>query len=263
MNPFALPLVVVNALGQGPGFWDRLVDRLAPRPVLVQTMSGYGSDAGVTGLDDHVAELAEIVNVNRTPLHLLGWCTGAKVVMRHAARAPGGVRSVTLLSPSLRHPGRAPELDTDYERELDALCRMVVARPATADRVRRLLTRVAFDRGGAEPLTASALDEERKRPFATAESVTVYARQLIEFWSQDPAEDARRVSAPVLVISGADDAVVSGGAQRPVLDLVTGVEHHEISGGGHYLMHDQAALVAELLEGFLRRSESRQRSGVA
>jgi pimeloyl-ACP methyl ester carboxylesterase len=66
----------------------------------------------------------------------------------------------------------------------------------------------------------------------------------------------------VLAITGTGDTVVSGDAQRPVLDLVTGVEHREIA-GGHYLMHDRADLVAGLVEGFLRRQESRPRSPVA
>jgi len=257
------PLVVVNALGQGPGYWTRLAGLLAPRRVLVCASRPRGPDGSVCGIDQHVADLDELLfSQGLREVHLLGWCTGAKVVLAHAARRPGGIRSLTLLSPSTRHPGRPAGLDTDYERELEALCRMVERRPAAAERIRTMLAKVAFGAGpDQEPLAAPHpdLDEERRCPFASAEAMTTYARQLLDFWSHDPTGDARAVRAvPTLLIAGAADPIVSSAAQLPVLELLDSLTRHEVPEGNHYLMHDRAELVAGLVDAFLRRVPARE-----
>lgn len=257
------PLVVVNALAQGHGYWARLAGLLSPRRVLVCASRPRGPDGSVCGIDQHVADLDELLSAQALrEVHLLGWCTGAKVVLAHAARRPGQVLSLTLVSPSTRHPGRPAGLDTDYERELDELCRMLERRPAAAGRIATMLGKVAFGTGpNQDPLAAPHpdLDEERRRPFASAEAMTTYARQLLDFWSHDPTDDVRAVrTVPTLLIGGTADPIVSSAAQLPVLASLDGLTRHEVPAGNHYLMHDRAELVAGIVDAFLRGVPARE-----
>jgi pimeloyl-ACP methyl ester carboxylesterase len=250
------PLVVVNALGQGPGYWLPLAWELAPRRVVVWTPGEPLPRHGSTAAAPTATQVAWLHGVLRElgvdHHHLLGWCTGAAVATAAALRRPAAPRalSLTVVAGSFRRPGRPPELDTAFETQLADLVALTAARPGVADRVRRAF---AAQLGGASAGPALTrphpeLDADRSRPFADADALRDYAARLATFWAGDGLTGtAEAVEVPVLhVLSGADE-VVSVAAQREGARHYPGARSLEVAGGTHYLMHDHAPLLAELL----------------
>jgi pimeloyl-ACP methyl ester carboxylesterase len=116
-----LPVVVVNALGQDLRPWARLVAALAPRRVLTWRLRGLPPDPPVR-FDTHIDDLSAVLDAERVDAcHLVSWCTGFRTAVGYQRRQPARVRSVVALSPSFKHRGRAAELDTGYERDLETL----------------------------------------------------------------------------------------------------------------------------------------------
>ncbi|GAB3655016.1 hypothetical protein GCM10027589_14040 [Actinocorallia lasiicapitis] len=260
----AEPLVVVNALGQGGEYWTRLLARLGEgRPALLYSPAADGPDGGVATFEDHLVGLDDFVVAHGGgPVHLVGWCTGAKTVLAYRSRHPGRVRSVTLLNPAFRHPGRAVELDSDYERRLDDVARLLGDRPRYAGRMARVLSAGLFaearpsdEQGAARVLVAAAhpeLDDARSRPFADEGALLAYTAQLREFWSRDVRADAAGVTVPLLVIAGTLDEIVTLEGIRAAVGALPRARLVELEFATHYAMFDRAQEVAELIDDLVR-----------
>ena len=258
-------LVVLNALGQGPGFWYRLVDRLADRyRVVLWEPRGTDSPVSVV-LGDQVNDLAEVLRHEGVEeCDLLGWCTGPKVAVEFARRRPGAVRSMVLLNGSFRATGRVGDPDTPYERNLEALCRMVGGQPQLARSMLRMFgMREEFD-PSADPhelaaqvlgLPNTTLAEELRHPFRSPETLVNYARQLLDFWAHDSLADAESIRTPMLFVGSELDTVASPERFELSAAAFPNARYVRIDGATHYVMHDRPDLVATIVDGFLRGHE--------
>ena len=242
------PVVIVNALGQGPGYWWPLVAELAGRHRLLLCQQPPDG-----GLADHEAALRGfLADQGIQRCHLLAWCTGAKLATRFARDDPDRVLSLTVLAADFKHDGRAPALDAPYERNLDIVCRKLVARPAMAD---QLVTLFAGDAVPApdDPLAQPhpELVDEIRLPLRSGPAFAGYAAQLVEFWSHDELPFAHEVRCPVLSLIGDRDEIVAPAAAAAAAARFPGAVHAEVIGGTHYLMYERPGLVADVLTDFL------------
>ncbi|SDD61587.1 alpha/beta fold hydrolase [Actinokineospora iranica] len=257
-------LVILNALGQGTGFWYRLVDRLADRyRVILWEPRGTDSPVSVL-LPDQVNDLVEVLRHERADTcDLLGWCTGPKVAVEFARRRPSAVRSMVLLNGSFRAGGRVGDPDTPYERNLEALCRMVGGQPHLAKSMLRMFgLQEEFDPADeADPhrlaervlsLANRTLAEDLRRPFRSPATLVNYARQLLDFWAHDSLAEAGSVTTPMLFVGAEFDTVASPERFRQSAAAFPNARHVQIDGATHYVMHDRPDLVAALVDGFLR-----------
>lgn len=245
-----VPFIVVNATGQDLTYWWPMVHLLARgHRVIVWEAAEYELDA-------HVAGLAEIVAAEAPAgCHLVAWCTGAKTALRFARTLPSAVRTVALLAGDLRHDGGDRTLDSDYERNLDAVCRALSRSPELAGRMVHLLsptgqdTDTAGEAGGiTEPrVPYRVLDEAVRRPFSSGERFAAYARSLVAFWARDETAQGERVNCPLLFVIGEDDTIVNPVAEAAAARLFPGARHAVVAGGTHYLMYERAELIADLL----------------
>ncbi|MEO3783705.1 alpha/beta hydrolase [Actinocorallia sp. B10E7] len=247
------PVVIVNALGQGPGYWSRLRSLLGRRRRTV-LFSPRGA-----GLEEHLAELEDFLDAEGIgAAHLVGWCTGAKTVLAHRARRPGSVRSITLLNPAFRHPGRPAELDSPYEQRLDSVADLLARDPRRAGRVLRILAGGLFEERteddehrAAERVLATphpGLEPERRLPFADEDALLLYAAQLKEFWTHDALGPSGGTEAPMLVIAGTLDEIVTLGGIREAAGSLPGARLVELESATHYAMFERAEEVAALIE---------------
>ena len=248
------PIVVLNALGQGLEPWSRLVERLAPRRIVVWPMRGAGAGQALL-LGAQLDDLASIrARESAEPCHIVGWCTGAKLALWHCLANATGVRSMVFLNGAFKHPAREPELDTSYERDLESICRAVDRRPEAAARLMRILG-ADNDAGGRGSLPPEALAASARRPFASATAFLVYARQHLDFWSSDPLPAAAGLTVPMLFVGGELDVIVCSEGVRRAAAGLPAARYTEIPGATHYALFERADDVGTVIERFVRQHE--------
>ncbi len=236
-----VPFVVVNALGQGTGYWWRLAAELARTSrVLLWDQRTDGP------LESQLADLADILAAEGAQrAHLIAWCTGVKIATGHARRAPDAVASITMLGADFKHDGRDPGLETPYDRNLERVCRTLADRPQLAERMAGLFDTVGSD-------GPAGLAQEIRRPFSSGSAFAAYAAQMVDFWAHDELRWSEDVRCPVLFLQGDRDTVVLPEAVRAAAGLFPDALRAEVRGGSHYLMYDRAELVAAVVGDFVR-----------
>jgi pimeloyl-ACP methyl ester carboxylesterase len=265
------PIVLINALGQGLHYWYRLMDELMRRRrVIIWEPRGLESTTRSFRLDDHVDDLEAILAAEAVETcHLIGWCTGPKTAIEFYRRCPEAVASMVFLNSSFKCPDSPEELDTAYERNLEPLCRLLDRRPEMAASVRMtLMSRTTDDRLDAlenadgERLAARVLSmmnvdlrEHVLAPFRSEPALVNYTRQLIDFWSYDARAEAKRVRAPVLMISSEYDQIASPEMSRAAARHLPTARLVQVQGATHYCLYDRPELIAELIEVFFENPD--------
>src|SRR5215204_6316966 len=237
-------LVAVNALGQGITLWLPLMERLSRKlRVVIWEMRSTMPDGRPATFAEHCQDLHAIVQQEASPrTHLAGWCTGAKLAARYCRRH-SGIESMVFLSGSFKHTNRAPEFDTTYERNLQAILEAVDCQPSLAERLRIALA-PANNNGDSE------LEHEARRPFRDAQTFVIYARQHLEFWSHETTTDSE-VRVPILGIAGEHDEIISPSSFRSALSKFPLARYVEIPGAAHHVFYELPDMVADLIEDFL------------
>lgn len=244
-------LVFVHGLMLASESWEAQVAHFAPRyRVITFDLRGQGRSAHVAAgldLDNLAADLAELIrHLKAEPCHLVGFSMGAFVALRVAARRPDLVRSLTLIGPSAEaeEPANLPRYAL-----LIRLVKLFGPRPF----VRPLLKILFGDSFLADP------DRQTERARWTA-----YLRRLPRDLHRAAAASAARrsiahelpaITAPTLVVSGAEDRPVSPAKARAVADAV-GARFVTVPATGHAVMIEQPALFNAALQAFVE--ENRQ-----
>jgi 3-oxoadipate enol-lactonase len=232
------PVVVLsNSLGATRAMWDPQVPALAERfRVVTYDTRGHGESpapAGPYGLDDlvdDVVALLDALGVRRA--HVAGLSLGGMTALRLAAREPDRVAGLAVLCSSAR---------TDPQGFLDraALARAegtasfapaVVSRwltPPFAARHPDLVARL-------EAMVAGADDEG-------------YAACAEVVGGIDLRADLARITAPTLVVSGAEDPALPPEHQQQIADGVAGAELLTVSPGAHLANLEQPQQVTGAL----------------
>lgn len=257
-------VVCVNALGQDLLVFTRLAERLAAghRIVAWKPRGTFEPDRPVTTLWDQVADLRRILDAEAIrDCTLVSWCSGAKVAIELARRAPE-VRALILTNGTYKtYPG-LEHAETEFEQTLLELCKIVVESPHLApmvtDSIRSLLGGGAprFGRGDGvappSPGEDSALAELLVEPFQSPETTLRYATQVVDYLTHDISPAIPVVEQPVLVISGEHDRVSSPVMARAIADRLPRGSFAEIAGGSHYCLYEHASDAIPIVESFVR-----------
>lgn len=209
------------------------------------TPRGAGAAPGSVTLDaDDCARVLE--ELDAAPAHVLGTSYSAAVALELGARHPGLVRSLTLVEPPPANVAAGPEFRTANAQLLAVYEEHGVT--AALEEFTRVLG------------TRSWLAE---RAQTEAGLVARIERDALVFFERDvPAllgwrytsTDARRVTAPVLYVGGADSGSWFLQVHAWVRDLFPHAEHHVLAGAGHTVVSTHTEQVAQLVGPFLRRT---------
>lgn len=258
-------IVVLNALGQGVEYWRRLLDNLVEdHRVIIWDPRGTVSPSAFV-LSDQVDDLDAVLRQEGVEsCHVIGWCTGLKVAVEFHERRPSVIESMAMLNCTLKCDGGTEELDSDYERNLESLFRMVVRKPAMAASVRKTLqepkekseTEILED-PDVEQMSVNVLtlmngdlQEYVLAPFKTEETTLNYANQMVDFWKHDLRPKVAGVRAPVLLLSAEYDQVATPDASVAAAGMFPRVRHVHVPGATHYCLYDRPEFVARMLREF-------------
>lgn len=239
-------LVLLNSLGASTRMWDPQVGPLAeqfrvvridtrghggsppaaPRPGRPAAFADLGADA-LAALDRIQAELG----VSR--VHLAGLSLGGMTAMWLAAHHPDRVARLALLCTSAHLPG--PDGWRDRARRvrhggLHPIADQVVARWLTPGLAAR------------DPALVAAL-----MTMLTAGDPESYAQCCEAIAGMDQRADLARVTAPTLVVAGADDLAIPPEHARAIADGVAGARLEVLPGAAHIATVEQSGPVTRLL----------------
>lgn len=96
-------VVLLRLASRGAGVWDGLIERLCDRYTLVNielgSPAGIEADPGAVLSDFADTVVAIASEIDRRPVHLLGWAGGTQIALQAAVRHPGSLASLILISP--------------------------------------------------------------------------------------------------------------------------------------------------------------------
>jgi pimeloyl-ACP methyl ester carboxylesterase len=267
--------VLLNALGQGPEPWSRLIAHLRPRfRVLSWDPHGLDESESELSLLDHVADLASILDhESLTRVHLVGWCTGPKIAAEFALRHPGRVLSMTFLNMQVKCLANSPDFDTPFETDFQAIFSELEQSPSTASVIAASLMSRASETG-LDPMIETETDESEAvlgamnrdlqmpvlRPFRDAKSTIRFARQMIDFWHYDVNDIAGQVDVPILFFAAEYDRIAAPKASEWAHGLFPRARLLQAPGATHYFLYDRADVVARMIEWFLSGDGMPERS---
>ncbi|MGY1805321.1 3-oxoadipate enol-lactonase [Blastococcus sp. SYSU D00922] len=223
-GPADAPVVVLsNSLGATRGMWDPQVPALAERfRVVTYDTRGHGESpapAGPYGLDDLVDDVVALLDrLGADRAHVAGLSLGGMTAMRLAVREPDRVQSLTVLCSSAK---------ADPQGFLD---------------------RAAAARAGGTAQFAPTVVGRWLTPGYAAEHPDLVARLvgMIEGADDegyaaccevvaglDLREDLGRITAPTLVVSGAEDPALPPEHQRLIAGGIPGAQLLTLSPAAH------------------------------
>jgi 3-oxoadipate enol-lactonase len=223
-GPDDAPVVVLsNSLGATRGMWDPQVPALAERyRVITYDARGHGDSPAPPGpytLDDLVDDVVGLLDeVGAERAHLVGVSLGGMTAMRMAVREPARVHRLVLLCTSAStDAGPFRERAATVRRGGTApLAQAVVSRwvtPAFAAEHPEVVARL-------EAMVAGADDEGYAHCCEVVADVELRA-------------DLPRITAPTLVISGAQDQALPPEHQRVIAEGIPGAELITLSPAAH------------------------------
>ena len=244
------PLLLINGLGAGTRTWWPFAERLSERHRLIMLDAPGGSCGGgrplrMRGLARLVAQLvAELCDeLGETKVDVLGYSWGGALALQFAHDAPRYIRRLVLASTSPGVGGKLPSPGV----------LMLVSSPLPY-LSRSYLTRIApvIYGGGMRRGGASARRELERllgyRPNLIDSLQQVYA---ISWWTS--LSWLHRVTAPTLVLCGADDPLVPAQNARLLARQIPRARLELVPDAGHLWMLEQpeasASLVGEFLSG--------------
>jgi pimeloyl-ACP methyl ester carboxylesterase len=248
------PLVLLHGLATTRAIWRHAAPRLArARRVVTLDVPGFGTSRPAGrgfALDAVAARLHDELRSAgvRVPYDLVGHSMGAAVALMLAARHPGAVRSLVLVSPAgLRPLPFAVGVALGLAAEVYVPVRRRGAPLAGSGWGRRLLMAggvtdgAALSPGVVRELVGASRGARRIGPALTA---VVCA---------DLRETLRELPLPVGALWGHGDRVIPPGGVQTVLALRPDAACEVIDGAGHISMVEQPVAFAAALERILAR----------
>ncbi|MFI5715724.1 3-oxoadipate enol-lactonase [Nocardia sp. NPDC051750] len=242
-GPATAPTVVLlGSLGSDRSMWDPQVAALtADHEVVAVDLRGHGRSPIGTG-DPTIADLAGDVlalldRLGRDAVHLVGLSLGGAVAQWIAAHAPARVRTLTLLCTAAKFGTTQSWLDRAAAVRADgtgSIADAVVGRWFTAGLAERDPGLIARSRAMVEA--------------TTDEGYAACCGALAQF---DSRPDLARITAPTLVIAGAQDPATTPDDMRRLADSIANSVLHVLDPAAHLASVEQAGPVTALLTGHI------------
>lgn len=273
------PLVLIRGLGTqmvqwAPGFLDALVARGHAVVIFDNRDVGRSTwfdEAGVPALSDVVAAVAagtpppvpytledmadDIAGLlgahGLETAHIVGMSMGGMLTTVFGARHPDRVRSLVPIMASTGNPALPPPTPAAMEALMSPSPSERAAYIAHHVRTAKVLASPAY------PVPDEARAELAARVFDRAFHPQGVARQYAAIVaSGDRRAQLATITAPTLVIHGADDPLVRVEGGRDIAATIPGADWLEVPGMGHDLPPGLFELLADAITGHTEKAES-------
>jgi len=239
-GPADAPVVVLlHGLGSSGDDWTNQVEALAPYRVLAVDLPGHHRSArpsgrlSIDGMAGRVETLLATLGIERA--HVVGLSFGACVALAFALRAPGRVRTLTVVN------GFAHFRPSGLRATARGAGRLALALVAPMTLVGAYVAREVFPRPEDQELrrtVTARLGANRRRH---------YLESLAALMQFDVRARLGQIRCPTLVVAGADDTTVPLAAKTLLARAIPGARLEVVERSGHVTQYDQPAAFNRLL----------------
>lgn len=232
-------IVMVHGLGGAIPFYDPLVTELSADFRFIRyDFNGHGRSplAGELSIESLADDLADVIRTQTTSgkAHIVGHSLGTLVVQQLAATHPELADKIVLLGPVRAQPDQAKEATRQRatlvrEQGMSAVAD-AISRGATSDQ--------AADHN---PLLRPLI-----RELLLGQDAEAYA-QACEALAAATNPDLSAITAPVLLITGDEDAVSPPSLNEAIAGELKNAQRHTITGIGHWTALEAPDFVADYL----------------
>lgn len=259
-------LLLVNAFGLTLDVWHALARALLPRFTLLVIDDDPPSPELPRVYYDRADSLPRFLHGVRAALaaeglarcHVASWCSGGKFALELARALPDSIASLALFAPSFAGIEGTAGADSAFEASLHTMCTLVERMPQSADSMARSMLALMKKNDSAHDPLASPFERADQAtlhwlhaPYASAAHMLAYSRQLLQFRAHQPTLDAARLTLPVMLVTGQRDGATCSLRARDICRRVCAPVEFELQHAGHYFIHQNSALVAQLLQAFV------------
>jgi pimeloyl-ACP methyl ester carboxylesterase len=247
------PTVILGHSSTGSsGQWSALFARLQDRYRLIAPDHlGYGRTAAYAGglplIEHELALIDALMNTGNEPVHLVGHSYGGALMAHTAVRAPGRVRSLTLIEPTLFH--------------LLACTQRTIAHQEIWEQAQRVIRYVTA--GNPEEAARGFIDywvapgaydamDGRVQENVTAGMSKVHDEWLTAFEEQGATLAAlAALSVPIQLVAGSNTTRAAWDVVGVLRSIWPRSAYAEIAGAGHMSPLTHTASVNDVVERFL------------
>jgi pimeloyl-ACP methyl ester carboxylesterase len=265
------PLVLVNASGMSLSLWSHLLaDQSYPWRLIAAespcTDVFAGGMRAATDLTTDVSAIAATLDdaaIDRTDM--VAWCSGARIAIEFAGRFPERIKSLTLISPTLRGTAGATPVGSAFENDLNRIFEAIDRNPhlarTFADVFRSLFEFTDWEKLANQPdkrieallgLSARERISALIAPLARPDHLVNYSRRVLCDQRHPLHASLARLTVPLMLVVGDYDNRVNNAFTRAVLKAWS-VRFLEVrvKGAGHYLYDLQYQYFRSILSAFL------------
>lgn len=264
-NESAPPLLLVHGGRDHSRSWDHVARALRTTfHVVAPDLRGHGDSDWATGssysLADHVYDLTCLIkSAGLKRIAIVGHSMGGMVSLTYAGAFPDQVSRLVVLDGITNFPARTVKpIDVriaEWVGDLDRTAQRKIHRyPSVADGADRILARNArLTREQAMHLATHGLKRDADGNYTWKFDPYLSVRAPYRLSLEDYTVLWSRIRCPTLLVSGSE-SFLPDPATAGVVTHFRQAELVRIEGAGHWLQHDKAAEVIEILKTFLAAS---------
>ncbi len=277
------PLLLISACGIPLAIWSSFLGDAAHdfKIVAIESRTAdilAGGMPNYAELTDDTTDIVAALDCERIDkADAVGWCNGCRIAIDLASRCPGRLRSLALLSPTLRGvAGIAPQ-PSPFEDTMTEIFDTIAQQPELAAYFAKTFVEqpqtVDWNLVGHDPVRRAAVlfglpaKEHSKAllaPMLDPDFLINYGRRAAVD-ERYPIKDALlQLDIPILLLTGDHDTITNSGLSCAALKLwgPRGV-HAKLKGGGHYLQDLQYPYFLAILNEFYAGREPASSARIA
>jgi len=238
------PVLLIHGLGWDHSLWNPTIERFAPRyRMIAADTRGHGGTDKPSGPYDMAmfahdyAALIRALGLKR--VCVVGLSQGGMVAQKLAVLEPELVSSLVLVSTSCKS---APSLRENMEARIQAMDKI------GAEAAAKIAAESIFSPGWRAENPDELLRFYAWRSAMPVVPLNAATRALYDF---DLSKDLPRISAPTLVVAGAEDVLTRPAGMEEIASLIPGAKYKLVPGAGHMIPVEQPTVITELLSEFL------------
>jgi pimeloyl-ACP methyl ester carboxylesterase len=263
-NLTAPPLLLIHGNRDHAHNWDWTAARLQDRyHIIAPDLRGHGDSQWSAGSmyapAEFVYDIAQLVHQQQlAPLRIVAHSLGGNIALRYAGTYPEAVERLVVIEgwggmvPSHQRPD-APERMLAWIHAQRSLAARQPRRYVTLDDAfRRMLeANPHLSADQARHLTIHGANQNEDGTYTWKFDNYTHASQVLDLPPDDVRELWRNIACPVLLLTGSESWMRSGGDPATLVGEFADARHVAVEEAGHWVQHDQLDIFLKLVDDFL------------